>query len=459
LGEGTERQIEAGARESAKRAAPQGIRAMATSLILILVVAFGLRIGFAWYNAEHNPHHALGVIPFLFESGNISYSLAHGDGFGSPFRIHTGPTAWMTPIYPLLIAGVFRVFGISTFHSYVAATGLNILFSGLACVPLFFAGKRISGLGTGSAAAWLWALFPNAILIPYESMWDACLAALLAATILWGTLAVADSPRLHKWCGYGLLWGVALMTNATLVLLTPFLLGWMIHRRWRKRSLGMAGPLVAAGVAVLCCLPWTIRNYAVFHSFIPLRSVLGLQLWMGNSEYAQDIWLGTYHPIFNAAERARYIRMGEIPYMQEKQQMAVRYMFFNPQREAHLIWHRFLALWAGGTPYPVADFLRVPGIWFRYVLSFNLLAAIGALCGIIALFRRGNEYAFPIALFPVVFPWAYYLTIVEPRYSLPIEPAVMLLAALALVGFAGLARKRGSWWRTRLVETTTTTPS
>jgi hypothetical protein len=32
----------------------------------------------------------------------------------------------------------------------------------------------------------------------------------------------------------------------------------------------------------------------------------------------------------------------------------------------------------------------------------------------------------------VVFPWAYYLTLVVPRYRLPADPAVMLLTAVAL---------------------------
>jgi hypothetical protein len=74
----------------------------------------------------------------------------------------------------------------------------------------------------------------------------------------------------------------------------------------------------------------------------------------------------------------------------------------------------------------------VDSTWFRFVLLFNLLAAFGALLGIIFLIRRRSPFWFPTAMFPLIFPWAYYLSLVLPRYRLPIDPVVLLLAAVAL---------------------------
>src|SRR5690348_15304656 len=103
----------------------------------ITATALLIRAGFVWSYQAHTPHRALGAIPFLFESGNIAYSLARGHGFGSPLRIDTGPTAWMTPLYPMLLSGIMRVFGIYTFQSWAAAVAVNVCFSALVCVPLF----------------------------------------------------------------------------------------------------------------------------------------------------------------------------------------------------------------------------------------------------------------------------------------------------------------------------------
>ena len=380
------------------------LRAAATSLSLILIVALLLRVGFAWNYVTHNPRQALSVIPFMFESGNIAYSLANGNGFSSPFRVDTGPTAWMTPVYPLLLAGVFRTFGVYTFASYIVAAGLNILFATLACIPIYFAGKRIGGPGLGALAAWLWAVFPNAIQIPTESMWDASLAALLAATILWATLALAESQRLRDRCGYGLLWGLALMTNPTLASSLPFLLGWIA---WRGRNRGrswLAGPALAAVIVVLCCVPWTIRNYMVFHAFVPLRSVLGLQLAMGNNAETRDIWLGEGHPIHDAAERETYIQMGEIAYMKMKQRQAIDYIVSHPRREMQLMGRRFLSLWSGGTPRPLRSLILVHSLWFRSVLIFNLFVAVGTLVGIVAFGVAARHLRISAGCLPNRFP-------------------------------------------------------
>jgi hypothetical protein len=309
---------------------------------------------------------------------------------------------------------------------------LNLACCTLTCLPIFYAAKRIGGIGLAALATWLWAVFPNAILLPVESMWDASISALLAATILWATLAVVDSSSLRDWCGYGLLWGITLMTNPTIAALFPFLIGWFIYRR-RKHNLAWRGKVAAAvSIVILCCVPWTLRNYIVFHQFVPLRSVLGLQLWLGNNDQTEDIFRGNLHPIYNAAEREKYVEAGELDYMQAKKHEALQYMANHPARELRLIGRRFVSIWSGGTPYPVEDFVRTPWLWFRYVLAFNLLAAFGALLGIVLLTRGRNEFAFPVAVFPIVYPWAYYLTLSLPRYRLAIDPAVLMLTAVAI---------------------------
>ena len=410
----------------------KALRAAATSIWVILLVALALRLGFLWQYRLIHPKQAVSVIPFLFESGNIAHSLATGKGFSSPFRVDTGPTAWMTPAYPLLLAGIFRLFGAYTFGAWAAAVLLNILCCTLACVPIFYAGKRIGGVGLGASSAWLWAIFPNAILIPVESMWDASISALLVATILWATIALAESERMRDWYAYGLLWAVALMVNATLAALLPLLLGWLAYRAHRANRPWARRAAAAVVIVMLCCIPWTIRNYRAFHHFVPLRSVLGLQLWLGNNDQTQDIFRGDLHPIYNATERASYIAIGEIAYMQEKRQEAVQYMLTHPTREGHLIGNRFISIWSGGTPNPMTDFLGTPSPWFRFILAFNLLVAVGALFGVVILFRSQNVVWFPVAVFPIVYPWAYYLTLALPRYRLPIDPVVLLLTAVAL---------------------------
>ncbi|HXN27477.1 MAG TPA: glycosyltransferase family 39 protein [Candidatus Acidoferrales bacterium] len=415
-----------------------------------MLVALAIRLGYMWQFQHIHPRQGVSVIPFLFESGNIAHSLATGHGFSSPFRVDTGPTAWMTPLFPLLLAGIIRLFGAYTFQAWAATVLLNITCCTIACIPIYFTGRLIDGIRLAAGAAWLWAIFPNAILLPVESMWDASVSALLAATILWATLALAESQRLRDWCAYGLLWGIALMFNATLAALFPFLAGWLVYRARQEWRRSVRNAAAAVAIIILCCVPWTVRNYRVFHQFVPLRSVLGLQLWLGNNDQTEHIFRGDLHPIYNASERDKYIAMGEIAYMRQKKQQAIAYIFSHPAREASLITYRAISIWSGGTPYPLQDFLGTPGLRFRAILAFNLVAALGTLCGIIILFRERRPCAVPVAAFPLVYPWAYYLTLALPRYRLPIDPIVLLLLAISIQRVAQkLARPKSSATETK----------
>ena len=150
----------------------KGLQRSATSLVLILFVAFAARVAFAYHQASQISPQVLGVIPFQTETGHIAYSLATGKGFSSPFQKDTGPTAWLAPAYPVLLAGIFKLFGVYSLQSFYVAVFSNILFSTATCAPIYYAGRRVAGLAAACTAAWFWALFPNAILLPFEWIWD-----------------------------------------------------------------------------------------------------------------------------------------------------------------------------------------------------------------------------------------------------------------------------------------------
>jgi hypothetical protein len=413
----------------------------ATSLVLIVLVALGARLGFARNQERKIPREVIATVPFENETGNIAYSLATGKGFSSPFRRETGPTAWLTPVYPLLVGGVFRVFGIFTARSFFAVVLLNALFSSGACIPIFYSGKKISGLGVASGAAWLWALFPNAVMMPFEWVWDTCLAALLGAVILWATLELADSPqRLRNWCGYALLWGFVLMTNPSLGSLLPFLLGWAAYRGRYTVKLSLAKPALAAGIAILCCVPWTVRNYMVFHKFVPLRSNFPLELYIGNNNnYAtrQFVWPPK---ITKERETLLYFRIGETAFMEEEERKALEFIRSHPGIAAELLGERFVAFWAGIAG-PVQVFKTTDSLLIRVLIVCNTLAGMGALAGTLVLAARRSLYAFPLAAYPVVFPWLYYVTHANLRYRHPIDPANLLLTAVAASATWGLLRR------------------
>jgi 4-amino-4-deoxy-L-arabinose transferase-like glycosyltransferase len=430
------------------------LRKAATSLVLIVIVALGVRVAFAWDQARKIAPGVLGNVPFQQETGNIAYALAQGKGFSNVFRTETGPTAWLAPVYPLIVAATFKLFGTFTARAFFACAGLNMLFSSAACVPVFFTGKRIGGLGVAAGAAWLWAVFPSAVMMPFEWIWDTSLSALLAALLLWATLELAESERWLDWGVYGVLWGLALMTNPALGVLLPFLLGWAAFRRrggsrerWKRAGL-------AAGVAILFCVPWTIRNYVAFHRFIPVRSNLPFELWLGNNDIFDEHARNGRRSITRTEEARRYAQLGETAYMAEKWELAISFMKAHPGLELQLAGRKLVDFWIG-TEAPVKNFRETDSWLIRGILLTSFLTAAGALCGVVILWVRQKKITqrrsvrgvgaeterdeaeemtsppvFPLAVFPVVFPCLYYLTHADLRYRHPIDPIVLLLAVV-----------------------------
>ena len=442
----------------------------ATSLALVVIVAMGVRVAFAWDQTRKIAPGVLGNVPFQQETGNIAYALAQGKGFSNVFRTETGPTAWLAPVYPLIVAATFKLFGTFTARAFFACAALNILFSSAACVPIFFAGKRIGGLGVAAGAAWLWAIFPSAVMMPFEWIWDTSLSALLAALILWATLELAKSERWLDWGVYGILWGLALMTNPALGVLLPFLLGWAVYRgRGESRLRGRRMALTVA-VAILCCVPWTVRNYVAFHRFVPVRSNLPFELWLGNNDIFDEHARNGRKSITRTEEVRRYAQLGETGYMAEKWELATSFIRTHPGLELQLAGEKFVAFWVG-TDSPVKNFRETDSWLIRGILLTSFSTAIGALFGVVVLWmgrkkitqrrrvrRAGAETeenidgaeemvrvpVLPFSIFPVIFPCLYYLTHADLRYRHPIDPIVLLLT---VVFMAEAARSVGMNFR------------
>ena len=127
------------------------LRAVATSLTLIVAIAFVARVGFAVSQGRKIPDVALAHVPFENETGSIAQAIATGQGFSNPFARKTGPTAWLTPIYPWLVVMAFKIFGVFTIRAFYFLVFLNIVFSSAVCMPLFAIGRRIAGVGGGAA--------------------------------------------------------------------------------------------------------------------------------------------------------------------------------------------------------------------------------------------------------------------------------------------------------------------
>jgi hypothetical protein len=405
---------------------------LAKSPWTIAVVALALRVAYVVYMAHLIPATVLAAVPFQNEVGNVAAAIARGNGFCCLFRQPTGPTAWLSPVYPLLVAGIFKCFGTFTLKSFYATVLLNCVCSSLAGLPLFYAGKQIAGAITAALAGWIWAIFPAGILLPFEWIWDTSLSVLLAAALLWATIKLKSGWSWRDYSLYGLLWGVSLLTNPALGAVLPFLVGWLIYQKRGNRLQQIQLACVTLGTALLVCAPWTIRNAVQFHRLIPLRSNFPYEFWSGNNEIF-DVHSREVNRITRYEQVHLYAELGENEFLRQKMQNALDFVRRHPAEYARLFEQRIVATWLG-TASPIEDFEHTDSRLARFLLAWNAFALVGTVVGMTKLYGQRRYYFLPVVAYPLFFPLTFYIAHTTLRHRHPCDPIVALLIAIAMAG-------------------------
>ncbi len=377
---------------------------------------------------------------FAFENGKIAYSIVQGHGFGSPLFENTGPTAWMTPVYPYLIAGVFMAFGTYSKVSVLVLLSLQALISALTCLPVFFVARKTFGDRIALFSGWAWALFPLGIYWPAERIWPTWLAALLLTILFWMTLHFERPVGARAWIGYGLLWGFTALTEPICLTVLPIMLGWIGFRLYQQKERWFM-PLAVVSIAFfLSVSPWFIRNYEVFHRFIPFRDGMGLELLIGNNgdtSYWAGASLGSARtekigPWHNDAEWQKYKRIGEIAYMEENKEKAVAFIRANPRWFAMVTVRRFVFIWTHFWSFSHYYLQQEPDDPINVV--FSTLFTMLTLLGLWRAFRVNKPVAVLYALVLLFFPVVFYFTHVEVYFRRQIDPLMVVLAVYGVAG-------------------------
>jgi 4-amino-4-deoxy-L-arabinose transferase-like glycosyltransferase len=381
------------------------------------------------------------VIPFLYTDwldpanhwafGKVAASIVSGHGFGNVFA-ETGPTAVLPPMYSYLLAGIFKVFGIETKASVIVALALNSLFSALTCIPVFLIARKAFGDRVAKWAGWGWAFSPYGVYYGADWAWSTCLVTLELAWLFYLAWRLEDSRRTRDWLWFGLLGGFAALTEPVTLAVVPLLGLWTLYRRSRL-NLPWKAPMLTAAVAALAVMsPWILRNYEVFHRFIPVRSGFGLEIYIGNNGYSARWVNSSLHPNHSDAELTEYEQAGEIAYMDHKKNQAKEYILSHPAWYAWMTGRRILYMWTGywslSREYLKDEPLDPPNIFVNTTLSI-----LGFL-GLRRVFQRDTNLAMRFAIVLLFYPLAYYFSHPETYYFRPVDPLIVILAAVAIAG-------------------------
>ena len=212
------------------------------SLICIVLIAFAVRLVVVYFVYPDWLNPKRDYYEFGYEPGRVARSLALGNGISDPLHGKTGPTALVMPVYPAILAACFKVFGIYSKGAAIAILSFNSLISALTCVPVFLIGLRTFNQRTGLIAAWIWALWPNAIYFSANWMWATCIATFLLCLLFVMVLKLKESDSLALWIVFGIVSGIAALTEPNVMSVLPLLGLWACFRRWRQKR-----PWIAPG--------------------------------------------------------------------------------------------------------------------------------------------------------------------------------------------------------------------
>jgi GT2 family glycosyltransferase/4-amino-4-deoxy-L-arabinose transferase-like glycosyltransferase len=387
----------------------------------MVVIAFSVRV--LWIVIAHTyrirtTEHNFG---FGFETGQIAYSLANGMGFSSPFGGNTGPSAWTAPIYPWIVSLAFRVFGSYSPASAFVMLSFNSLFAALTSWTIYRTALRIFNRTVALWSGWIWALYPDTIFWAVRWIWETSLSAFLLSLLFMLTVEMEGDDRSSSWIGYGLLWGVAALSNPAALSFLPFAGCWLVYQLHRRGKRYVVPALLSAIVFWMAIMPWLARNYAVMGQVVFIRDNFGNELRLGNNPLAEGQYVIAYHPSQNNLVLAKYARMGEVAFCVDQGRLAKQWIAQNPGKFAQITLRRFYYYWNG-----------IPRLAKNQNLAelkntHTLLLSVLGIWGLLLALKRRVHGVFLFASLLAFYPLVYYICFPEPRYRHPIDPQLLIL--------------------------------
>jgi Glycosyltransferase family 87 len=347
---------------------------------------------------------------------SVAKSLAAGKGFASPFHDETGPTSWVPPLYPLVLAALLWLFDHDlalVSGAVVALQNLTLIFTGWLVLEVARRTGRRSAPGV-ALVFYLVALVGDFWLC-FQLTHDHWLV-LLSTDVLVVVLASAwrsapSWPRAAFWGGVG---GVAALVSPVLGFvwcITALALA-RVHRRLLPFAL-------SAGLAAAVVSPWAARNYLVLGRVVPVKSNLFFELHQSQClepDGVLSLPVQLRHPFNGGGERDAYQQLGEAEYLDRRKQDFLAEMGRDPCSYLRKVGNRLLA--ATVAYFPLDRGEGGPGVWLRSVLHPL------PFCGLLLLLGLGRKHWDAFKTIAVLVYAAYLLPYVlvsyYDRYALPL---------------------------------------
>ena len=396
-------------------------RRKATLVILLAVVvrvAFVAAVGSGRIKTEHNPD----AEDYL----SFAHNLATGVGFAhavnedQPYSAPVEFSAWRAPLYPMFLAVAFQFSRATLFLRL-----LQVMLAGFSVYFLLRVGEFLFGELPALIAGIAFATYPPLIFYSADLGTESLFLFLVLAVIFvfYRGDDEISSPRA---LALGLLSGLTMLCRPNGIVLFPSLAlaMWLTarHRGQVLRNIVLVGITMAAVV-----LPWTWRNYRLYHKFVLVSTNGGPTLWaaahlrLEPGATLEDVGYAQHKAFRDVPEpdRERYYY-----------QQAFAILDHSPLRWCKMFLANFAAMY---TPIPAARYHSLSSRLI-YAASYIPLLVTGVWGWMLAL-RRWRELSLLwVWVLATTVLYCIYLTSIRYRVA-TIDPILMLGTGVLVAAF------------------------
>ncbi len=396
--------------------------------IVLAIMALGLAIRIGFVLATRGYELAGDQI----EYNAIGAAATEGNWFWTTFpygEIHESVAR--PPGYMAWIGVLYNVVGISVTKALVVQSFIGPVVIGL----VWLLARRLFDWRVAVLAAFAAATYPN--MWQWETrLYSEALALPLGALLLF---LVLERPVTRKLAiGVGVTMGATLLVRPTGV----FLFAVVLAAFWIAAGLrrGVLMTALSVGIAALCIVPWTIRNYEVSDHFVPLSIQDAALGGTFNKESADDpVYPYAWRPVpvehSDILGQTATKRLEDAELRDELQSRAFDYIEDNPEAiPKAFFWNGLSRTWDVRSPDRILDEVGYEGR-DRRVAKIGMigywLLLIGAL---IALWRERRRTTLVVPVLTGALAMSIVFTVAAgTRYRVPFEPILVVLACSTVV--------------------------
>ncbi|WP_261305836.1 ArnT family glycosyltransferase [Paenibacillus andongensis] len=323
----------------------------------------------------------------------------------------TVPNSLVTPGFPLLLAAVFSLTGHEHLEPALMVVRIMNCFISLGAILfLFLIGKRLFNPITGLIAAAFAAVYPSYVWSTSLILTEVPFLTVFTGLLYMQVRIIQDNKwRDHLWMGVLLGICVLIRPNVLPLAVVPYMFLWV-----RTKKIDAAYGLLAVASFACMMMPWWIRNWMTFDSFIFIAKGEAGNPFLGGTDpyFRGTIDWDNIDTNNQFAEGLRRIKEGlaQEPLLWMKWMTIGKLIVF------------FKTMWVG--PYPFS----VPS-WYANALTqlHTFLIAAGSIAMIIFSFRKPSVQYLTVAF--LLFLGVHMVFIPVDRYVYGMLPFLMLGSA------------------------------